>query len=400
MPTRFVHPSHPPVDLPIDPTYLTDVLRDLVRIHSTNPSLVESGAGEDDMAEYLADRMRDLGLDVTRIESTPGRPSVVGTRAGSGGGRSLMFNGHTDTVGVDGMDDPFEPEIRGGRMYGRGTQDMKGSLAAHLAAVKALNEAGVELAGDLVLACVADEEHASLGTEAVLEEVRTHGAIVTEPTDLELCLAHKGFVWIDVMTVGRAAHGSRPEEGIDANRHLGRILHRLDAFERELRERDGHDLVGAPSLHVPRVRGGEESSVYAARAQCRIERRTVPGESVDAVSQEIQDLLDELSDADDTFTAGLEVEFSRDPYEIDADAPIAKSVRGASAEVFGTPPKEVGASFWTDAGLLGQSDVETVIIGPIGSGLHTTEEWVDLDSCADLADILARAAMDYCSVVE
>jgi len=388
------------VKLSIDPQYLTDVLRDLVQIDSTNPALVEDGAGEAEIATYLADEMKNLGLDVVTVESKPGRPSVVGVRQGSGGGRSLMVNGHMDTVGVAGMDNPFSAEIRGGRMYGRGTQDMKGSLAAHLAAVKALNEADVELAGDLLLACVADEEHASLGTDAVLEEFRPNGAIVTEPTDLDLCLAHKGFVWIDVMTVGRAAHGSRPEEGIDANRNLGRILHRLDDLERELRGRDGHDLTGAPSLHVPRVRGGQESSVYAARAQCRVERRTVPGESVDGVSQEIQDLIDELSDEDDTFKAGLEVSFSRDPYEIDSGAPIAVSVREAAQGVFGSPPRDVGASYWTDAGLLGQSDVETVVIGPIGSGLHTTEEWVDLDSCADLADILARTACDYCSVVE
>jgi acetylornithine deacetylase len=387
------------VDIRIDPQYLTGVLEDLVRIDSTNPALVEDGAGEEEIAEYVAEEMTDLGLEVTTLETKPGRPSVVGVREGAGGGRSLMLNGHTDTVGVAGMEDPFEPEIRGARMYGRGTQDMKGSLAAHFAAVKALNEAGVELAGDLVLACVADEEHGSIGTEAVLEEVRTHGAVVTEPTDLELCLAHKGFVWIDVMTVGRAAHGSRPEEGIDANMHLGRILHRLESFGDELREREGHDLAGAPSLHVPRVRGGQESSVYAARAQCRVERRVVPGESVDAVSQEIQDLLDALAEEDDAFKAGLEVSFSRDPYEIDAGAGIAESVRGAAVEVFGTPPEDVGASFWTDAGLLGQADVETVVLGPIGSGLHTTEEWVDLDSCADLADILARTAMDYCSVV-
>ena len=386
--------------LPIDPQYLTDVLRDLVEIDSTNPSLVDNGAGEAEIATYLADEMKTLGLDVSTVASKPGRPSLVGIREGSGGGRSLMLNGHMDTVGVAGMETPFQPEIRGGRMYGRGTQDMKGSLAAHLAAVKALNEEGVELAGDLLLAFVADEEHASLGTEAVLEEVHPNGAVVTEPTDLELCLAHKGFVWIDVMTVGRAAHGSRPDEGIDANRRLGRILHRLDDVEADLRDRDGHDLVGTPSLHVPRIRGGQESSVYAARAQCRIERRTVPGESVDAVAQEIQDLIDDLADEDDTFKAGLEVTFSRDPYEIDAGAPIAVSVREAAQGVFGSPPKDVGASYWTDAGLLGQSDVETVVIGPIGSGLHTTEEWVDLDSCADLADILARTACDYCSVVE
>ena len=218
-------------DLSIDRERLVDQLADLVRLDSTNPGLVHDGAGEAAVAESVAEAMRELGLRVDVWEPEPGRPNVVGVWPGTGGGRSLMLNAHTDTVGVEGMADPFTPRVESGRMYGRGTQDMKGSLAAQLAAVRALRAAGVELDGDVIVAAVIDEEHKSRGTEAVVERVDADGAVVTEPTDLELALAHKGFAWVDVETRGRAAHGSRPDEGVDANMHMGRVLARLDRLE-------------------------------------------------------------------------------------------------------------------------------------------------------------------------
>jgi len=380
----------------VDRTKLVDLLDTFVRIDSTNPTLADGGAGEAEIAGVVARAMQRLGLDVTAIESASGRPSVVGVRPGTGDGRSLMLNAHTDTVGVAGMEAPFTPRIGGGRMYGRGTQDMKGSLAAQLAAVHALNEAGVELAGDLVVAAVVDEEDASIGTESILPRFRTNGAIVTEPTDLELCLAHKGFVWLDVATRGRAAHGSRPSEGIDANRHMGRVLHRLDMLVEQLQQTPPHPLVGTPSLHAAQIRGGSAPSVYAAACALRVERRTVPGETAADAEAELQEILDALSAEDPDFEASLSVDFHRDPFEITPDAPIAEAVRAAAADVRGTPPPDAGQTYWTDAGLLAAAGIETVVLGPIGAGLHTTDEWVDLDSLVALAEILARAARRYC----
>ena len=380
----------------IDRDALVDWLDRLVRIDSTNPTLEAGSAGEEQIAALVADVMRDLGLAVETIESAPGRTSVVGVRPGTGTGRSLMLNAHTDTVGVDGMEAPFTPRIENGRMYGRGTQDMKGSLAAQLAAVKALNEAGIEMAGDLVVAAVADEEAMSVGTESILPQYATDGAIVTEPTDLELCLAHKGFVWLDVTTRGRAAHGSRPSEGIDANRHMGRVLHRLDALDDQLAQHSGHPLVDAPSLHAAQIEGGSAPSIYAAECWMRVERRTIPGETAADARDELQEILDALSAEDDAFDASLAVDFNRDPFEVAADAPIATATRTAATDVLGTAPPDAGQTYWTDAGLLAKADVETVVLGPIGAGLHTTEEWVDLDSLVHLARILAQTAQQYC----
>jgi acetylornithine deacetylase len=345
---------------------------------------------------YIAEAMREIGLEVEVWEPEPDRPNVVGVLPGTGGGQSLMLNAHTDTVGVEGMAGPFTPRIADGRMYGRGTQDMKGSLAAQLAAVRALREADVELAGDVIVAAVIDEEHKSRGTEAVIERYEADGAVVTEPTDLELALAHKGFVWIDVETRGRAAHGSRPDEGVDANMHMGRVLAGLDDLEQTLRRRDGHALVGAPSLHAAQIEGGTASSVYSAQCRLRVERRTVPGESAAQAVEEVQTILDALNAEDSTFDATCEKAFARRPFEVARDAPVAEAVRSATANVLGQVPPDVGQTFWTDAALLAGAGTETVVLGPVGDGLHTTEEWVDLDSVAQLAEILARTAQRYC----
>jgi len=381
----------------IDRDRLVDQLDALVRLDSTNPGLVADGAGEADVAASVAEAMRALDLEVDVWAPEPGRPNVVGVLPGTGDGRSLMLNAHTDTVGVEGMDAPFTPRVEDGRMYGRGTQDMKGSLAAQLAAVRALREAGVELSGDVIVAAVIDEEHKSRGTEAVVERYAPDGAVVTEPTDLQLALAHKGFAWVDVETRGRSAHGSRPDEGIDANMHMGRVLARLDRLEQDLREQEGHRLVGAPSLHAAQIEGGTASSVYAARCRLRVERRIIPGETGAQARAEIQSLLDALDAEDPAFDARCELAFSRRPFEVAADAGIARAVRAGASAVLGEAPPDVGQTFWTDAALLAEAGTETVALGPRGGGLHTTEEWVDLDSVVQLAEILARTARHYCS---
>ena len=216
------------MSLTIDQAYLTQTLADLIRINSINPDLVPGGVGEAEIAAYVARSMQDIGLTVTTHEPQPGRVSVVGRYAGAGTGRALMLNAHTDTVGIDGMSAPFSAEIRDGKMYGRGAYDMKGSLAACLSAAKAIVEADVPLAGDLLVAAVADEEYASLGTRDLINNYPVDGAIVAEPTQMEICLAHKGFIWLNVETEGRAAHGSRFDLGIDANMRMGRFLAKLD----------------------------------------------------------------------------------------------------------------------------------------------------------------------------
>ncbi len=380
----------------IDSDYLVATLIDLVRIDSVNPSLVPGGAGESQVAAYVADTLKALGMTVTTLEGAPGRPSVSGRLAGSGGGRSLMLNAHLDTVGIDGMVDALAPVIRAGRLHGRGAYDMKGSLAACLAAAKALTDAKATVGGDLVIAAVADEEYASLGTAEVVRHAPVDAAIVTEPTELDLCIAHKGFVWLEVETLGRAAHGSRYFEGIDANMRMGRFLGRLDRLEQELRARPPHPLLGPPSLHAPMLRGGTELSTYAARCVLGIERRTIPGETEAGVLNEIGALIQETGAADPSFRADLRCLLARNAFKVSPEAAIVQAVRAAATRHLGRPPAFIGKPFWMDSAILADAGVDTVIIGPKGGGAHTDEAWVDVQSLEDLATILADAAADFC----
>ncbi|MEK7786487.1 MAG: ArgE/DapE family deacylase [Chloroflexota bacterium] len=381
----------------IDRRYLLTTLAALIRTNSINPSLVPGGAGEAAIARVVADSFQRIGLEVAIYEAMPGRPSVVGTLKGKGGGKSLMLNAHMDTVGVDGMPDPFTPTPRDGKMFGRGAYDMKGSLAACLAAAKALAEgAKGSLRGDLLIAAVADEEYASLGTAEVIKHCKADSAIVTEPTEMEICLAHKGFIWIEVETLGRAAHGSRFDEGLDANMMMGRFLAELGKLERALRSRKRHPLVGPPSLHAAILQGGTELSMYAANCKLQIERRTIPGETEAQVIGELQAIVDRLSAADPAFKATIKTLLIRHSFEVSADAPIVKALAQASTDLLVKPPPFVGRPFWMDAALLAAAGVDTVIMGPTGAGAHAKEEWVDLGSVQEMAHILAQTAMYYC----
>jgi acetylornithine deacetylase len=380
----------------IDTEYLTATLSRMVQIDSINPFFNEGKGDEREIAEFVAAELARLGLRVETYEPKPGRVSVVGTLPGQGGGRSLMLYGHMDTVGVGGMAEPFSGAVRDGKMYGRGTYDMKGGLAACIAAAKAVAESGERLAGDLLVCGVADEEVASLGMLDVLTHVKPDAAVVTEATELDICLAHKGFCWIEVETIGRAAHGSRVEEGIDANLLMGRFLGRLETLERELRRRPSHPLVGPPSLHAGVLRGGSAPSIYAAECHLEVERRTLPGETEAGCVAELQTIADDLTAADPTFQARVRPLLTRDAFEMARDAPLVQAVAAAATEVCGKTPAFLGHTFWMDAAILAAAGVETVIIGPAGAGAHADVEWVDMDSVHRLAYILARTAVAVC----
>ena len=400
----------------IDRDYLFSTLADLIGINSINPTLAAGGKGEAEIADYVATALGSLGLEVRKLESQPARVSVVGILRGtsatrdrasspareSGDARNLMLNAHYDTVGIEGMPNPFSAAVRDGKMFGRGSYDMKGSLAAQMAAVKAIVDSGERPRGNLVIAAVADEEYGSIGTFDVIQHVKTHptdginGAIVTEPTAVRICLAHKGYLWIEIETIGRAAHGSKFESGIDANMMMGRFLSDLAKLERDLRTRSAHPLLGPPSLHAAMIHGGEGLSTYAASCKLQIERRTIPGETESQVVHELQDIVDRLAAAESTFQATIRSYFVRDPFEIPRDAEIVRAVDRASTKVLARAPEYIGDTPWMDAALLQAAGIETVVIGPAGGGAHAAVEWVELESVAQIAAILAETAMDYC----
>jgi len=381
----------------IDSEYTQATLTRLVQINSINPTLAPGAPGEREIADFIAESLRSTGLSADIFEPEPGRTSVLGRLAGTGGGRSLMLNAHCDTVDVPGMAEPFSGALRDGKIFGRGAFDMKGSLTACMAAAKALVDSGIRLRGDLLIAAVADEEYGSLGTTDLIRRVKVDGAIVTEPTALEVCLAHKGYLWIDVEIAGRAAHGSKFDQGIDANMKMGLFLARLSSLERDLRARKPHPLVGPPSLHAALLSGGSGLSTYAASSKVQIERRTIPGETEQQAVGEIQAIVDALSAEDRDFRATVRPFFVRNPFEVAPDAPVVQAVDRAVAKVRGKAPAHFGDTPWMDAALLQEAGVETVVCGATGAGAHADVEWVDLNSVIQLAAILAEAAVTYCS---
>jgi acetylornithine deacetylase len=366
---------------------LAELTGQLVAIDSINPDLVPGARGEAALAAFVAGWLREAGLEVELIEPEPGRPSVVGTLRGSGGGRSVMLNAHLDTVGVAGMTDAFNPRVEGRRLYGRGAYDMKGSLAAILLAARELRREG-GLRGDLVVAAVADEEVASLGTSAVVRRLRADAAIVTEPTELCLCLAHKGFVWLEVATSGVAAHGSRPDLGVDAITRMGPVLVGLEDLAARLGAGTPHPLLGRGSVHASLIEGGRELSTYPDRCVLKVERRTLPGESPESVKTEVQAIARESGD--------VRILLARDPSEVAPTHPIVQAVRDAATERLEGAPREVGVSYWMDAAILTGAGIPTVTLGPVGMGAHAAVEWVDLDSLLACAEIYVSAARSFC----
>jgi acetylornithine deacetylase len=375
--------------------FAIEVLRDLVAIDSVNPSLVPGGAGESEIANALAAEMRKIGLDVEINDAAPGRPNVVGVLEGRAPGRSLMLCGHMDTVGVIGMHAPFDPVQRDGRLYGRGAQDMKGGLAAMLGAARALTNSGGLPAGRLILAAVADEEYASLGAEALVGRWKADAAVVTEPTDMIVAIGHKGFSWVEVATEGRAAHGSRAKDGRDAILRMGRVLSRLEMLDRDLQARAPHAVLGTGSLHASLISGGRELSTYPDHCTLQLERRTVSGESDETALSEVEQILKALKREDPEFEAKATLLFGRPPYEIPAEHELPCTLE-ATVSRAGRTTKLTGMTFWTDAAILGNAGIPSVVFGPGGAGLHGIEEYVLVDEVLACRDALAGLARTFC----
>lgn len=372
---------------------IVELLQQLVEIDSVNPSLVAGAAGEDKIASHVSQWATRAGLDVERLEATPGRPSVLVRGGRRGEGRTLLLCGHLDTVGVGGMTAPHTPRIDGDRLYGRGAYDMKGGLAAALVACRDASRAGI--AGEVVVAAVADEEHASIGVQEALRHVHADAAIVTEPTELVVATAHKGFVWMEIDVVGRAAHGSRPHLGIDAILKTGPVLVALDALNDVLRA-TAHPSLGPGTLHASLISGGLEESTIPDRCTVVIERRTLPGESVDDVERDVAELLDRCRAADPELDVRSRTLLARDPFETVAGEGIVETVAEAASEHLGAPAEIGGVSYWADSAFISAAGIQTVLFGPDGDGAHAEVEWVSLPGTLACARTLTAAATTFC----
>jgi acetylornithine deacetylase len=359
---------------------VTELVSELVAIDSVNPDLVPGGTGEQAMARFVAEWLERAGLEVSVDEVAPGRPNVTAIARGSGTGPTLLLNAHMDTVGAGEMKKPHEPRVEDGRLYGRGGYDMKGGLAAAMCAAAAADG----LAGDVVVAAVCDEEAGALGTRAFLSKgLRVDAAIVTEPTDLAVAVAHKGFVGFEIETTGRAAHGSQPELGVDAILGMGPILVELRALDEQLRNGRRHPLLGAESLHASLIEGGQEFSTYPQRCLVTGEWRTLPAGS--NVDHELRDAIRRSG-----VPADMRLLFTGEPFEAPVDHEIVRLLqRHAGTET-------VGVSYWADSAHLAAVGIPTVLFGPLGAGAHASVEWVDLSSVERVRDVLVETARAFC----
>ena len=363
---------------------VVDLTRQLVAFDSVNPGLVPGAVGEGPVARFLADRLSGSGFEVRLVPapSDPRRVSVVAVRDGDRPGRTVVLNGHLDTVGVDGMAEPFSARIDGMRMLGRGTSDMKGGVAGLVVAAEQLVAAGVR--GRLVLALVADEEDASLGAAGVLEalvDVPMDVCLVAEPTWLNLAVAHRGYAVIKVGLHGRAAHSSQPEQGVDVLAPLGALLVAAGERDRALRRASPHPLLAHGSLLPTVAHGGSAPFTVAARAEALIERRTLPGEDAAAALSEVRDLVGAVTAGTPGLGSTAELVLARDAWQADARGPAAELMdllADALPAAGAAPPARTGAPYWMESALWQASGVPTVVCGPAGGGLHAVDEWVDL----------------------
>jgi acetylornithine deacetylase len=368
----------------------------LVEVDSRNPALADDAPGEREVAELLASVLTDWKFRVELVEPLPGRPSVV-ARTGDGKGRSLMLNGHLDVVGVEGMTHlPFEPRRHDGRLFGRGSSDMKSGVASMCAAAARAASSG--LGGEVIVAAVCDEEWASAGTQALVEAgVAADAAIVCEPTRLAIMPAHKGFVWLDVDVHGRAAHGSRWELGVDAIRHAGLLLadlHEFDATELASRH---HGLLGRPSLHASTISGGTGMSTYPELCTLSVERRTLPGETPELVMGELAASFERVGARQPGFDATARIRLARAPSDVPTDSPVVEALT-AACERLGHRPAVEGMSAWTDAAILNGAGIPAICFGPGDIALaHAAEEYVMIEEIERAAAILEALVRDWCN---
>jgi acetylornithine deacetylase len=370
--------------------------RTLVAIDSRNPSLVSDGPGESACAQALAQTLERWGFRVEIQEAVAGRPNVV-ARIGRAGARALLFNGHLDTVGVEGMiHAPWDADVRDGRVYGRGSSDMKAGVAAMCAA--ALRVVDANLDGEVIVAAVADEEYESIGTRALIDAgIRAEAAVVTEPTRMAICPAHRGFAWLELIVHGRAAHGSRYDLGVDAITLAAMILAELDEYQRTVLAKKMHPLLGRPSLHASIVSGGLGLSTYPDRCSVQLERRTVPGETAAGFAREVEQACARVRARapEYGFSTELIPGFSQEPNEVPATHPVVHALI-ASLERAGERTPIEGLPCWTDAALLTAAGIPAICYGPGDIGLaHSAEEYVDMGEIERATGVLSGFVSEW-----
>lgn len=399
----------------VDPDLVVRWTQELVRIDSVPRPGAEHV--ETEAARWVQARCQEMGLDATWEWAAPGRPNVIAILPGAEPGTRLMFEGHTDVV-TEGdrsawTHDPFGAEIVDGRIYGRGANDMKGGLVAAMGAIKAIVDSGVRLKGDVLLGALADEEGLMLGVKDFVARGwadTVTAAIVCEPEDNRLCIAHKGVLWLSVTTFGRMAHGAMPYTGINPISHMARFLEEVHRLEGRVIEQFGrHEFLGVPSfsptrVHGPALAAGEHgtNNVIPATCEATLDIRMTPGMTVEGVMADLADIIQRLANEDETFRCELEIIDARPPIAIEREAAVVQALAGATRDVAGREPVWGGVPGSTDGTILfTQGGVPVVTCGPGDTYIpHHVDEYMDIDQLVEATRLYTVAALRYCGVVE
>ena len=388
---------------------LVDFTQKILRINSVyNPN--KEGQNEERVAHYIAEYLKNMGLDEVHIEeAAPGRPNVIGILKGKEEGKTLLFEGHTDVVTAGDLDewhyDPFEAVIEDGKIYARGACDTKGNVAAAIFAVKAIMASQADFKGKILLCIPVDEEGMMLGIKSFIKNGwadHVDAAVICEPEENQLCINQKGAMRVIVRTYGKMAHGAMPLSGINPNWPMAKIICELEKLEASEKERLGkHHYLGYPSI-TPTIlmapsKGEPQINVIPKECYTTLDIRTVPGQEHRVIKQQIQNILDKLAKEDKNFKADLEVIEERPWTETSKDEPVVQAIANAYKQITGKEPVYNGVPGATDGTFLHSLRGIPIITTGAGDRLipHQADEYVEIDELVETTKLYALTAMLY-----
>jgi acetylornithine deacetylase/succinyl-diaminopimelate desuccinylase family protein len=392
----------------IKQTFSEKEIIDLITKLVSSPSHSDIEDQESGVAEYIYDFFTKEGIEAEIIPVVDGRNNVTARLKGKGNGKTLLFTGHTDTVPpYDMPGDPYKVRTSDGNLYGRGVVDMKGPLACMMLAMAAIKRAGVEPEGDLLFAGVIDEEAKSEGTRALLRSgFKADAAIVGEPSDMQVCVGHRGLEWFEFAFHGKTVHGGRQKEGINAIQKATMFINRLEDELIPAIEKRTYPIIGNSSMNYGYIKGGTQPSTVAGECILQIDRRWIPGEKYNDVLSEYQKILDELHEKDPKFNADFKVMdisymdevFVHEVMDTDVGEDIVKVSRSVIAEIAGAESEPISFPAWTDGGLINSyAKIPTIVLGPGGlESAHSASEHIEIDSLVPAVIIYALIAVNFC----
>lgn len=370
---------------------IVDLTQQLVQINSANPHLAPRSLGEATIADFVARWLTYAGLKVYLEAVLPGRQNVVGVAAGRGGGRTLLLHAHMDCAAGGEMSPESSQSRRDGRLYGRGASDMKGGLAVNMCVAAVAAQQAWR--GDVVVAGVIDEEYASAGAHALINRWHADAAIVTEATDLDICIEHPGTISLEIETRRSPPNVSRTTS--DARAMMRDVILALRESGEVVRTTYTHQSYLG---HIYQVALDASDGRQFSPDMCRlnVKRRIVAGERSGEIAQDVQRVITHAKRAHMGCEASVRVLASRDPFLADMSATIVPILRESATAVCADPPLLVSMPIWTDAAILASVGIPTLLFGPVGGGMHKAAEWVEISSLYRCFDAILGAARIFC----